>query len=109
MNLFRYSKEKNNDFLINILLNRNDINFNEDQLNYILQLKNHVTVSLLEKYTLNDKQFLELLYTSKQWSKILAEKYLIREDIKLSETIINVLKLSDSKEVHAFLAMRFGE
>lgn len=107
--LFNDTTNQFNNHLINNLLNRDDIFWNEAQVNYILQLKNHVTVSLLDKCILNDKQILELLYTSKYWSKVLAQKYLIREDIELSETIINVLKLSDCKEINDFLLTRLNE
>lgn len=85
------------------LLGRNDFCLNDIQINYIVQLKNNITVKILDKYILNDKQLLELLYSSKNWSTILANKYLIRKDVQLSETIINVLKLFDSQEIQNIL------
>lgn len=100
--------DSNFKYHIEYLLKRHDFCLNEEQLNYIIQLKNEITYLILDKYILNDKQILELLYTSQYWKKALAKKYLNREDIKLSDTIINVLKLQNCEEIQQVLQLKYN-
>lgn len=100
--------DKDFKYHIEHLLKRHDFCLNEEQLNHIIKLKNETTYLILDKYILNDKQILELLYTSKYWKVYLVKKYFNRDDITLSETIINVLKLQDCKEIQEFLKTKYN-
>lgn len=46
---------------------------------------------------------LKSLYISDQWAAIVAKLYLSREDIKVSDVVMNVLEISNVKEVKEVL------
>jgi hypothetical protein len=92
---------KNKDYLIEILLERKDIEFEDSHINSILEMNNSSSVMLLShsNLQLNDNQILKLLYQKPYWPKYIAEYYLNKENITVSETVLNVLKISESEEI----------
>lgn len=85
------------------LLERENLFLNKYQIDKVIDNKDISTLQILKKQQLDDNQILKVLYMSNGWATALAENYLIRKDVKISDVVLSVLKISDNKEIRKWV------
>lgn len=93
---------------IELLVQEEHIKLDEKQIDIILDKNDRSSALLLQNKAvhLNDQQLLKVLYKDKYWPKYVAENYLNREDVTVSEVVLSVLKIHPSEEIQKVVSQR---
>lgn len=93
---------------VELLVQEEHIKLDEKQIDIILDKNDRSSALLLQNKAvhLNDQQLLKVLYKDKYWPKYVAENYLNREDVTVSEVLLSVLKIHPSEEIQKVVAQR---
>ena len=102
--LYGYDKER----FVEPIVERSDILLDEQQIDYILDKNNRASVLMLknDNIHLNDQQLLKTLYKDKNWPKYLAEFYLNRENVTISDLVMSVLKAFPDDKIQNIILKR---
>lgn len=102
--LYGYDKER----FIEPIVERSDLVLEEEQINYILEKNNRASVLMLknENIHLNDQQLLKILYRDKHWPKYIAEFYLSRETVTVSDLVMVVLKAFPDEDIKKVISKK---
>lgn len=102
---------KSNEYLIQVLVQRDDLHLNERDMDTVLKMCNRASVSLLENkhVFLNDHQFLGFLYKEKYTPEILTKYYLSRDNVEVSDLVMSLLKTFPSEEIQKYVQEKESE
>lgn len=87
---------------------KQDLQLDSSQIDTILDKNDRSSALLLQNNNviLNDQQLLTVLYKDKYWAKYVAENYLTRENVTVSEILLSVLKIHPNEEIQKVVAER---
>lgn len=93
---------------IESFVQKENLQLEKEHVNRILDKNDRSSVLLLQNKNvhLDDHQLIKTLYKSEHWPKYVAEYYLSRDDVTVSEVVLSVLKISPSPEIQKVLEER---
>jgi hypothetical protein len=94
-------KDKN--YFLKELLERKDIILNEQEIDFVINKIDNI-IPILKTQKLTDYSILKTFFKAEYTPKLLIDNYFSRDDIKLSNLVLNVLAESKDENVKSFLS-----
>lgn len=93
---------------IETFVQKENLTLNESQIDEILKKGDRSTALLLtnKNIFLNDQQLLTVLYKDKSWAQFVANEYLSRENVTVSEVVLSVLKIHPNEDIQKVVTQR---